>query len=384
LWDTSTWEVKRTLTEHTDVVDVVAFSPDGQTLTSGSRDKTIRLWNPDNGERIRTLTGHIGPVNILAFSPDGRTLVSGSWDKTIRLWNPDNGKHIRTLANQTGWRNPVAFSSDGTTLLIGELGIAVWDMQIDEYKTPLVENIGDAVSVLFSPDGRTVASGSGDNKVRLWKFPKDGEATKLSQLKVDVNGDGIVNVQDLVSVASNLGQSGSNDADVNKDGIVNIVDLVLVAGALGDTAAAPALSAASTELFTTQEVRQWLIEARLSGDNSPVYRRGILMLERLLMVLIPKETALLPNYPNPFNPETWIPYQLAKPADVTLHIYAADGALVRTLALGHQPAGVYHSESHAAYWDGKNELGEPVASGVYFYTLTTDNFTATRKMLIRK
>jgi hypothetical protein len=98
----------------------------------------------------------------------------------------------------------------------------------------------------------------------------------------------------------------------------------------------------------------------------------------------PEQTSLLPNYPNPFNPETWIPYQLAKPADVSISIYAADGRLVRTLALGHQPVGIYESRSRAAYWDGRNTLGEPVASGVYFYTLTADDFTATRKMLIRK
>ena len=96
------------------------------------------------------------------------------------------------------------------------------------------------------------------------------------------------------------------------------------------------------------------------------------------------ETVLLANYPNPFNPETWIPYQLSKPAEVTLHIYAVNGTLVRTLALGHQPAGMYHSKSRAAYWDGQNEQGEKIASGVYFYTLTAGDFTATRKMLIRK
>ena len=98
----------------------------------------------------------------------------------------------------------------------------------------------------------------------------------------------------------------------------------------------------------------------------------------------PIETALLFNYPNPFNPETWIPYQLAKPADVTLSIYAVNGQIVRRLALGHQLAGVYQSNSRAAYWDGRNEVGEPVASGLYFYTITAGDFTATRKMLIRK
>ncbi len=100
--------------------------------------------------------------------------------------------------------------------------------------------------------------------------------------------------------------------------------------------------------------------------------------------VLPTETSLLPNYPNPFNPETWIPYQLAKPADVSVSIYAADGRLVRHLALGHKPAGIYQSKSRAAYWDGRNAQGEPVASGVYFYTLKAGEFAATRKMLIRR
>ena len=98
----------------------------------------------------------------------------------------------------------------------------------------------------------------------------------------------------------------------------------------------------------------------------------------------PEETVMLPNYPNPFNPETWIPYRLAAPAEVTLTIYSADGKLVRTLALGHQATGVYQSKSRAAYWDGRNALGEHVASGLYFYTFTAGDFSATGKMLILK
>ena len=101
-------------------------------------------------------------------------------------------------------------------------------------------------------------------------------------------------------------------------------------------------------------------------------------------VEVSPQTALLANYPNPFNPETWMPYQLAKPAEVTLNIYAVDGKLIRTLALGHQAAGTYHSKARAAYWDGRNEFGERVASGLYFYTFTAGDFSATRKMLIMK
>ena len=201
----------------------------------------------------------------------------------------------------------------------------------------------------------------------------------------DVNADGEVSILDLVAVAAALGETGENDADVNGDGEVNIQDLVAVAAALGEVAAAPAVIRQQVPGYlTTADVQHWLTQAQALNLTDPTSLRGIHFLEQLLAALAPKETALLPNYPNPFNPETWIPYQLAQSADVTLNIYAANGVLVRTLAIGHQPVGSYHGKNRAAHWDGRNAVGELVASGVYFYTLTAGDFTATRKMLILK
>ena len=202
----------------------------------------------------------------------------------------------------------------------------------------------------------------------------------------DVNKDGIVNVLDLTVVASNFGRRGRNDADVNKDGIVNIIDLTLVAAALGNTAAAPGVSAPhlAAHMPTRAEVAAWLRHARAVQRTDLTFQRGLRSLGQLLLALTPQETAILPNYPNPFNPETWIPYRLADPAHVRISIYTAHGRLVKTLKLGYQAAGIYESRKHAAYWDGKNQFGEPVASGVYFYTLSADAFRATRKMLIWK
>ncbi|MCG9134117.1 PD40 domain-containing protein [Candidatus Poribacteria bacterium] len=200
----------------------------------------------------------------------------------------------------------------------------------------------------------------------------------------DINRDGIVNIQDLVIVGARLGQRGQNSADLNGDHLVDIVDLVFMANAFGAEAAAPSLNPQILGQLTAVAVEGWLNQARQLSLTDPAYLRGISVLEQLLMALTPKETALLPNFPNPFNPETWIPYHLAKAADVTLTIYAIDGQIVQQLTLGHQPVGIYQSQSRAAYWDGRNAFGEPVASGVYFYTLTAGDFTATRKMLIRK
>jgi hypothetical protein len=200
----------------------------------------------------------------------------------------------------------------------------------------------------------------------------------------DINLDGNVNIQDLVIVSDRFGLRGRSGADVNGDGLVDIVDLVLVANAFGANAAAPPLNPQEFQMLTTTDVKGWLTQAKQLTRSDPAYLRGITVLEQLYKALTPKATILLPNFPNPFNPETWIPFHLSKDADVTLHIYAMNGTLVRTLALGHQPAGMYQNRSRAAYWDGKNALGEKVASGVYFYTFTAGDFTATRKMLIRK
>ena len=204
----------------------------------------------------------------------------------------------------------------------------------------------------------------------------------------DVNQDGRVSVQDLIIVAKDLGSSEPANlrTDVNRDGVINIQDLLIVQQHIGETtdAAAPVVLASDNKELTPELVQAWIDQARMEDDGSPVFRQGIANLQKLLAALIPEKTALLANFPNPFNPETWIPYQLAKPAEVTLRIYTANGKVVRKLAIGQQPAGMYQEKSRAAYWDGKNAQGEFVSSGVYFYTITADDFSATRKMLIRK
>ena len=239
-------------------------------------------------------------------------------------------------------------------------------------------------------------------------------------LNLDVNADGKVDVLDLVWVAVSYGMRGDAlPADVNADGVVNIPDLIAVAEGIDVGAALPAkvveevlfaAEAAAAEFeagagapmmgFNTPRqvasginaygnVAAALADARTLGTGDVRLGKWLPLLEGLLQVLaemsaVPETTALLPNYPNPFNPETWIPYHLAQDTAVVLTIYDVRGSVVRELSLGHQPAGVYESRGRAAYWDGRNQLGEKVASGLYFYTLTAGEFTATRKLLIAK
>ena len=210
-----------------------------------------------------------------------------------------------------------------------------------------------------------------------------------SQPTWDVNQDGRVSILDLILVAQQFGETvpANSQVDVNDDGTISILDLILVAQHMGestDSAAPSILAMDGIEGLNPAMIQSWIARAQVEDDGSVTFQQGIAYLQSLLALLIPEETALLPNYPNPFNPETWIPYQLSESAEVTLTIYAVNGRLVRTLALGQMPAGIHQSRSRAAYWDGKNDVGESVASGIYFYTLTAGEFTATRKMLIRK
>ena len=259
-----------------------------------------------------------------------------------------------------------------------------------------VTGTGTLLSVVFS------AKAGGSSQLALHNFQlgsstgavipagvRDLTIIVEAQPTWDVNADGQVSVLDLILIAQDFGNAASRNprTDVNRDGVVSILDLILVAQHMGEStrSAAPSMLAMdSIDGLDPAMIQTWIEQAQVEDDGSVAFREGIAYLQSLLASLIPEETALLPNYPNPFNPETWIPYQLSEPADVTLRIYAVNGVLVRTLALGQTPAGIYQSRSRAAYWDGRNNVGESVASGIYFYTLTTGDFTATRKLLIRK
>jgi len=222
--------------------------------------------------------------------------------------------------------------------------------------------------------------------------------TALSVKSEDVNRDGVVNIIDLVLVASHfqgadlatLAQSGIHP-DVNDDGVVNISDLVLIAAGLSPAAAAPMLRENPTEVssLTAEDLTEWIQLAKQFDTQKLQTQKGIIVLEHFLAVLnavetLPEVTALLANYPNPFNPETWLPYQLSEDANVQIRIYSSVGHLVRTLDLGFQNSGFYLRKDSAAYWDGRNDVGERLASGVYFYQLIAGDYTAIRRLVIRK
>ena len=432
LWDVASYEVLLTLTGHTDRVLAVAFSPDGRSLASGSDDQTIRLWDVATGQQRDILLGHTSGVTAVAFSPDRRSLASaGGWDNTVRLWDlspaptpipavrispspivsPDVADNLTVKINISGVQDVAGYQAtvhfdptalryvegaNGTYLPAGALFVppVINANQVTLAATSLSgesDGAGTLATLTFEvvavKPSQITLSDVMIMKQDLTSIPiivKNGDVVVSSEEALDVNGDGIVNIQDLTIVATHFGKVGENQADVNGDSVVDIKDLLLVAGGLNADAAAPSMYSMAISTLTVEEIQMWLSQAQQLDLSDAIYQRGFAVLQQLLIAATPKETVLLPNYPNPFNPETWIPYQLSEPTNVTVSIYAADGKLVQTLNLGHQPVGIYQDKSRAAYWDGRNSLGEPVANGVYFYTLTAGKFTATRKMLIRK
>ena len=393
IWDLTwnAWRSRpvRTLRGHRNNVKAVAWNPDGTMIASGSKDRTVRLWNPDSGKNTATLRGHEKTVEAVAWSPDGTMIASGSDDDTIRIWDATaTDSPLYVLEGHTGRVNTLAFHPTNSVLASGSSDgtIRLWNPATGVHKITLTGHSHSVNTIAWNSDGSLLVSGGGDDTIRLWE----------PLAAVDITGDGSVTYLDIIEVAENYGKTvvdGANPrADVNKDGIVDIEDLIVIAKAVDsqapvDSQAAPMLTQQAHDLaFTAEEVLQWIQDARDIGADA----QTIAVLEQFLAVLTQgtqptlEKTDLLANYPNPFNPETWIPYQLAQPTEVTIFIHAIDGALVRTLSFGKMPAGVYRSRSRAAYWDGKNAHREQVASGVYFYTLKAGQFTATRKMLIRK
>ena len=420
LWNTVTGQHKETLSISN--FRNVSINSDGTMLAGVYSNRNVSLWDIATETEIVSLVGHTSDIYSVVFSPNGKTLASGGSDRIVRLWNlstrvnitpstiesPAVGEEFDIDVNILGGQDvrgyEISVEYDRNSL--SYVSHAHGDYLSDKvYKGPIIRKL----EKVFFSNVSTADAGEGDGTLATITFKvisrrastislsailSNSDGVRLPYIVIsgkvveppwDVNGDGSVDILDLSYVAARFGDKDQSEADINRDGVVDIKDLITVASGMGGETDAPSSHYRNLkELPSRATVQQWITEAQQLNLTDSTSQKGILFLEYLLASLTPKETALLPNYPNPFNPETWIPYQLAQPTDVTISIYTVDGTVIRTLDLGHQPSGLYQDKTRAAYWDGRNTVGEPVASGVYFYTLTAGKFKSTRKMLILK
>ena len=317
----------------------------------------------------------------------------------LQWTNPD----LLTFVTVTEFRNIFGISGLGKAGEIRQEEGLYAGVAATKIGEPNIESSGILLEVLFR------SKNVGISEIQLENFilansnqqPIDCRVTEAiiiveDPLRLwDVNRDGAVNVFDLVIVSNFFGQGipprGLEiNPDVNRDGVVNILDLRLVADHFEENyenhAQAPsAISAVEINFEIMQPALRRIHAAlELSSDASVPLLRAIRALEQLISSSPSGRNLLLQNFPNPFNPETWMPFQITFTSDVTMDIHDVHGYLVRHIPLGVLLPGRYMSSAEAAYWDGKNSLGEPVVTGTYFYTISTDTFSATKKMIVIK
>ena len=343
--------------------------------------------------QVQNIGGLLGFEVTLKYNPDNLSVLSVSEGEFLKRLDADTFVPTKPLAgdhaNQAG-RISVAVSRLGASGMSGAGTLGKIQFQAKKSGKTTISfqeaNFSDA-------DAEPIAVNLVDATVHIgFTLPP-----------WDVNKDGKVNIFDLVIAANQFSQSSENMllGDVNQDHIVNIFDIVLIGSHFGEEGggndsllAAPShlsLNQQIDELFTTGLIEldgtmhQRLLEMQRLLSSLTLQTDGVSKTRAILNGLIarlnaadPQQTQLLQNYPNPFNPETWIPFELAESQPIQIAIYSADGDLVRSLNLGELPAGSYLTPDRATYWDGQDQNGRRVSSGIYFYQLQSDGRLSSR------
>ena len=368
IWDVSTGEEKSHIRTYS---GPSAFSPDGRTVAGVSGQYAVGVWDAETGEPVAELKGY--SPSSLAYSPDGKTLAFNSnavrSQGIVRFLDISTGKETEALTAPSGWVSKLSFSRDGSVLAAAGIeSVHLWDVETREILRT-VEGFGSVHALALSPSGGSIAVGGEDSAARVWSVENGALRGEM------IGHEGAVH-------ALAYSPDGQHIASAGEDGKVRIWSAKTfqlektLRGHVGWVNAV-AFSPDSRSLVSGGKDGRVLL---WRFDNLPILWSDA---KRPNSPLILKNT-LLPNYPNPFNPETWIPFDLAQESSVTIAIYNSAGQTVRRMELGELPAGSYRAKGKAAYWDGRDALGAPAASGVYFVRIEAGSFSETRRMVLLK
>ena len=427
LWDVAGGEIIATLAGHTSLVNSVAFSPGGAILASGSRDDTVRLWDLETSGEITTLEGYFGEGSV-AFSPDGATLAVAS-RSGIRLLDPKTRKEVNTLGRTSVYS--LAFSPGGTTLAAGSRDgtVVLWDTETPGNVSTSEGHTAEVLSLAFSLDGATLASGARDGTVLLWDLTsrphalrivsgdgQEGEPGALlpGSLVVEVrdeNGDLLKGIPVTFTVTEGGGTLTSTTAATDADGLAfttltfgphpeTLTVTATVAGLDPVTFTAAARATPDFDGDGETGFSDFFLFADAFGGSDPRFdldgsgsvdfgdfflladqfgdpARGKLLALAREMIGLPDGPQLQQNVPNPFNSQTVISWFLLQQGPTRLEVFALTGQRVAVLHQGPEKAGV-----HRVHWDGRDDRGRPLASGVYLYRLVSADGVLTRKLTL--
>ena len=385
IWDVASQQMKRMVSADGMTFEGIAISPEGQRLAVG-RDPWVEVHNLQTGN-IEIRFHHIGSLEEIVFSDSGRWIATMNYWKGLSILDTKNPEKLQQLKSENELASihiyyQIAFSKNDEYLAASgrtrdrQDSIQLWKREGDtfvfQYAWQVPELLNSPIPTLAftsNTDGSTVLAASEDLELRIWKLLLDGP-----QLLTTLDGgyhpahfspegrylfasrDGYAQVWDWQTGTPLEHPSLPVYFDISRDGSILLSEAV------------------------SGQIRIWDGSVLLPSQPVAVEPGG----KQIVILGAVKRGQLLQNFPNPFNPETWIPFRLADESRVTIHIYNSTGQLVRRLSPGIIPAGDYSSQSQAIHWDGRNQMGEPVSSGVYLYTINAGNFSATRKMFIQK
>ena len=409
-------------------------------VLTGHPDGSARVWSIDTGEELVHLQGHDAAVTRAAFSPDAEYLVTGSYDAKAKLWRLSTGEELRTYHGHSGPITAVEFSADGQYFATGSTdGSVKLYAREGEFEPPVVGTVGtfdmslglglNMISMPLRPETPLTASAflaklGGTMMVRLSQEEQQFEAFLPNSGFGDgfpiVGGEGyIVNVTEPTTVAitgtawvnapardastgtapwavvvagvAPVGERGSPHAVVIENprtgarATTPVRDDGRFIASMVDMSRRPVASVGDDLVAWAMDAGGKLVSRRVSYSVSAAdVASATVRLALHAAPAAPVEPLLLANFPNPFNPETWIPFALAESGPVTLTIYDVNGRAVRTLHLGDLPAAWYDTRDTAAHWDGRDDAGESVGSGVYIAELDARGRKTRQRMVLRK